>query len=289
MVSFKNYNNKFKAYLYVLPLGILLISFYVVPIIMSMYFGFTKYNIMAPASFIGLKNYEMLLKDKTLKTAIWNTVKFAIFVVPIQTILALVIANWVTSWRENKVAKFVKGVIFIPVISSMVLIGIVWRILLNGETSLINQIIGLVGIPAQNFLGNKNLALPTLMAIYIWKNTGYFIVIYISALMDIPKTYYEASQVDGASKLEQFKRITLPILKPTTVMVVFLGIIWSLQVFDLVYTLTGGGPGMATMTIVMHAYNLNFKQFNSGYAMAVANVLFFIIALLSIIQKKLIK
>lgn len=289
MVSFKNYNNKFKAYLYVLPLGILLISFYVVPIIMSMYFGFTKYNIMAPASFIGLKNYEMLLKDKTLKTAIWNTVKFAIFVVPIQTILALVIANWVTSWRENKVAKFVKGVIFIPVISSMVLIGIVWRILLNGETSLINQIIGLVGIPAQNFLGNKSLALPTLMAIYIWKNTGYFIVIYISALMDIPKTYYEASQVDGASKLEQFKRITLPILKPTTVMVVFLGIIWSLQVFDLVYTLTGGGPGMATMTIVMHAYNLNFKQFNSGYAMAVANVLFFIIALLSIIQKKLIK
>lgn len=289
MVIFKNYNNKFKAYLYVLPLGILLISFYVVPIIMSMYFGFTKYNIMAPASFIGLKNYEMLLKDKTLKIAIWNTVKFAIFVVPIQTTLALIIANWVTSWKENKVAKFVKGVIFIPVISSMVLIGIVWRILLNGETSLINQIIGLVGIPAQNFLGNKNLALPTLMAIYIWKNTGYFIVIYISALMDIPKTYYEASQVDGASKLEQFKRITLPILKPTTVMVVFLGIIWSLQVFDLVYTLTGGGPGMATMTIVMHAYNLNFKQFNSGYAMAVANVLFFIIALLSIIQKKLIK
>lgn len=289
MVIFKNYNNKFKAYLYVLPLGILLISFYVVPIIMSMYFGFTKYNIMAPASFIGLKNYEMLLKDKTLKIAIWNTVKFAIFVVPIQTTLALIIANWVTSWKENKVAKFVKGVIFIPVISSMVLIGIVWRILLNGETSLINQIISLVGIPAQNFLGNKNLALPTLMAIYIWKNTGYFIVIYISALMDIPKTYYEASQVDGASKLEQFKRITLPILKPTTVMVVFLGIIWSLQVFDLVYTLTGGGPGMATMTIVMHAYNLNFKQFNSGYAMAVANVLFFIIALLSIIQKKLIK
>lgn len=289
MVGYKNYNNKFKPYLYVLPLGILLISFYVVPIIMSMYFSFTKYNIMAPASFIGLKNYEMILKDKTLKTAIWNTLKFAIFVVPIQTTLALVIANWVTSWKENKAAKFVKAVIFIPVISSMVLIGIVWRILLNGETSLINQIIGLVGIPAQNFLGNKNLALPTLMAIYIWKNTGYFIVIYISALMDIPKTYYEASQVDGANRLEQFKKITLPILKPTTVMVIFLGIIWSLQVFDLVYTLTGGGPGMATMTIVMHAYNLNFKQFNSGYAMAVANVLFFIIALLSIIQKKLIK
>lgn len=276
-------------YLYILPLFIILFTFYVLPILMSVYFSFTKYNIVQPATFVGLENYKRLLEDKTLIISIKNTLKFAIIVVPIQTFLSLTFAVWITSKGKSKIASFAKMALFIPVLSSMAIIGTIWKILLNGDLGFINDILLTIGLDASNLLGNSKTALYTLMGIAIWKNVGYFTVIYISAIMNLPKECYEVSKVDGASSMYQFKRITIPLLKPTTIMVVFLGVIWSLQVFDLVYTLTGGGPGMSTMTIVMHAYNLNFKNFNSGYAMAVANILFLIIAIASIVQQKLLK
>ncbi|MCT4662209.1 MAG: sugar ABC transporter permease [Tissierellales bacterium] len=290
VLSLKNvFLKKFSGYGYILPLGILLFSFYIIPIFMSLYFSFTKYNIIKPAEFIGLKNYINLGKDKIFMEALKNTFIFTLGVVPLQTAFSLLMAVWLTKREKSKFIGFIKGVMFIPVISSMILIAIVWRILLNGDASPINLFFNLLGIDSINWLGDVNLALPTMMMIAVWKNVGYFMVIYISGLMDIPQSYYEAAEVDGASKFQQFKSITLPLLKPTTVLVVFIGLIWSFQTFDLVYTLTGGGPGFSTMTMVLHIYNLAFKQFNSGYAMAVANVLFFIIVLVSIIQKRFLK
>ncbi|HBF3262912.1 TPA: sugar ABC transporter permease [Clostridioides difficile] len=278
-----------KPYMYILPLGIILVAFYVIPIIMSIYFSFTKYNIISPATFIGLENYKKLFTDETLKVSIINTIKFTVVVVPCQTILSLILAVWITEKGNSKIASFAKGAIFIPVLSSMVLIGMVWRALLNGEGSIIYQVLGTFGIESSKLLGDSKTALPTLMFISMWKNIGYFMVIYISAIMNLPKHCYEVAKVDGATKLQEFIKITVPLLKPTTIMVVFLGSIWSLQVFDLVYTVTGGGPGISTMSIVMHAFNLNFKNFNSGYAMTVANVLFLLIAVVSILQNKLVK
>ncbi|SHJ58822.1 carbohydrate ABC transporter permease [Tepidibacter formicigenes] len=280
---------KLSIYGYIFPLGILLTSFYVIPIIMSIYFSFTKYNIMSPAKFIGIKNYLNLGKDRMFIASLKNTFQFTIVVVPLQTLFSLIMAVWLTNREKSKLTELVKGVMFIPVISSMILIGIVWRILLNGDTSPLNSIFTFIGLNPPNWIGNIKTALPTLMMIAIWKNTGYFMVIYIAGIMDIPKSYYESAKVDGASKWQEFWYITVPLLKPTTILVVFLGFIWSFQMFDLVYTLTGGGPGVATMTMVLHIYNLAFKQFNFGYAMAVANVLFFIIAVISILQKKFLK
>lgn len=280
---------KLGPYGYILPLGIILFSFYVIPIIMSIYFSFTKYNIMIPEKFIGFQNYKRLFNDNTFKISVLNTIKFTLIVVPIQTTLAIILAVWVKSRSKSFIGRFAKAVMFIPVMSSMIVIGVIWKALLSGDTSPVNQFLGLFHIGSVNWLGDVKLSLYTLMGINIWKNVGYFMVIYIAALMDIPKSYYEAAKVDGATKWQEFKNITLPLLKPTTVMVVFLGSIWSLQIFDLVYSLTGGGPGMSTMTMVMYAYNLNFKNFNSGYAMAVANILFFIIAIATILQRKFIK
>lgn len=278
-----------KPYLYILPLAVILVSFYVIPILMSFYFSFTKYNIMTPAKFIGFENYQKLFLDKVFKTSVINTIKFSIVIVPIQTFLALILAVWITNKGNSKVASFAKASLFIPVLSSMVLIGMVWRALLNGDTSIISKLLLVFGIKSSQLLGNSDTALPTLMAISIWKNVGYFMVIYISAIMNLPKNCYEVSKVDGATKIQEFTKITIPLLKPTTIMVVFLGVIWSLQAFDLIYTVTGGGPGTSTMTIVMHAYNLNFKNFNSGYAMAVANILFLLISVASILQSKFIE
>lgn len=278
-----------KPYLYILPLAVILVSFYVIPILMSFYFSFTKYNIMTPAKFIGFENYQKLFSDKVFRTSVINTIKFSIVVVPIQTFLALILAVWITNKGNSRLASFAKASLFIPVLSSMVLIGMVWRALLNGDTSIISKLLLVFGIKSSQLLGNSDTALPTLMAISIWKNVGYFMVIYISAIMNLPKNCYEVSKVDGATKIQEFTKITIPLLKPTTIMVVFLGVIWSLQAFDLIYTVTGGGPGTSTMTIVMHAYNLNFKNFNSGYAMAVANILFLLISVASILQSKFIE
>lgn len=278
-----------KPYLYILPLAAILVSFYVIPILMSFYFSFTKYNIMTPAKFIGFENYQKLFSDKVFRTSVINTIKFSIVVVPIQTFLALILAVWITNKGNSRLASFAKASLFIPVLSSMVLIGMVWRALLNGDTSIISKLLLVFGIKSSQLLGNSDTALPTLMAISIWKNVGYFMVIYISAIMNLPKNCYEVSKVDGATKIQEFTKITIPLLKPTTIMVVFLGVIWSLQAFDLIYTVTGGGPGTSTMTIVMHAYNLNFKNFNSGYAMAVANILFLLISVASILQSKFIE
>lgn len=287
--TLKKYLKSIFPYGYILPIGIIIVAFSVLPIIMSIFFSFTKYNIMQPPEFIGLENYKSLFTDKALMESIKNTIRFSVVTVPIQTILSLLLATWVVRGTSGRISNIVKGAFFIPVLSSMVLIGMVWKSLLNGDASPINQFLGLFGLNAANWLGSSKTALNTLMMIAVWKNVGYFMVLYIAALMDIPNSYYEAAKVDGSSTWRVLKDITVPLLKPTTIMIVFLGIIRSLQVFDLVYTLTGGGPGMSTMTVVMHAYNLNFKSFNSGYAMAVANVLFLIIAIISILQKTLLK
>lgn len=287
--TLKKYLNSIFPYGYILPIGIIICAFYVLPIIMSIFFSFTKYNIMQPPEFIGLENYKSLFTDKALIESIKNTIRFSVVTVPIQTILSLLLATWIVRGTSGRISNIVKGAFFIPVLSSMVLIGMVWKSLLNGDASPINQFLGLFGVNAANWLGSSKTALNTLVMIAVWKNVGYFMVLYIAALMDIPNSYYEAAKVDGSSTWRVLKDITVPLLKPTTIMIVFLGIIRSLQVFDLVYTLTGGGPGMSTMTVVMHAYNLNFKSFNSGYAMAVANVLFLIIAIISILQKTLLK
>jgi len=276
------------SYAYILPLLVILIGFYVIPIVMSFALSFTKYNIMQPPTYIGAKNYMKLFTDETFIKSIQNTFLFMICVVPIQTIGALLMAVWLTAWKRSWLARFVQSVMFIPVISSMILIGIVWRILLNGDTSPLNMVVDWLGF-APDWLGDSDIALFTLMGISIWKNIGYFMVLYIAGLMEIPAVYHEAAKVDGANIFQEFFAITIPCLRKTTVLVVFLGIIWSFQIFDLVYTLTGGGPGNATMTMVVHIFNLNFKQFNTGYAMTVANVLFLINATFVIVQKRFLK
>lgn len=227
------------GYGYLVPIGLILVSFYVIPIIMSFVLSFTKYNIMGAPAYIGLKNYSKLAMDKTFHRAIRNTIVFTIGVAPIQTILAMLIATWITEWKKNPLARIVQSAVFIPVISSMVLVSIVWRILLNGDASPLNLLMAWFGM-SPNWLGSTKYTLFTLMGISIWKQVGYFIVLYIARIMNIPHEYYEASIVDGANKWQQFRYITVPQLKRTTIMVVFLGIIWSIQVFDLVYNLTGG-------------------------------------------------
>ncbi len=282
-----NKKSKITPYLFILPITILLITFYVLPIIISFVLSFTNYRGLPDPSFVGLNNYKALFQDEFLITAFKNTAWYVLFIVPLQTALALFFAIAIHKSAKNFASKFFKTILFIPVISSMVLVSVVWRIILNGDMSPLNQALAVIGITI-NWL-SPSVAKITIIMITIWKNVGYFMIIYLARLNQIPTSYYEASKIDGAGLLDEFRYITLPLLKPATILVVFLSSLWSLQIFDIVYMLTGGGPANATTSLVFKIYETAFKDYNIGYAMSIANVLLLIAALFSILQRKLLR
>ena len=274
--------------LYVLPSLVLLTVFYLIPLVMTGYYSFTDYSVLKAPSWIGIKNYKDMLADPFFRPAIRNTIVYTFLTVPVQTLISLWIASVIAGSFQNRFGRFLKSSLFVPVISSMVLVGTVWKFMLASRDGIVNYVLGMIGIERINWLGEYNLALISVCIVAIWKNVGYFLVIYYAGIMDIPTSLFEAAEVDGATKWQKLRYITIPYLKPITYLVVTLGTIWSFQVFDLVYTMTGGGPGTATVTMVMSIYQSGFKQYKMGYASAVSFVLFIIVVIVSIVQKKVL-
>ena len=275
--------------IYVLPSFILIMAFCIIPIFMSGYFSFTSYNIMTPPKFVGLENYEKVFQNGYVADAAKNTLLYVLMTVPAQTILSLVFAAFLAYKMQNKTGGFLRSVMFIPVIASAVTAGTIWRIILNTEGGLLNNILNFFHLDSVNWLGSTKTALISICIVAVWKNVGYFLVIYYAGIMGISKDLYEAAKVDGATSIQQFFKITLPMLKPITYLVVTLGIIWSFQVFDLAYLMTGGGPGRATVTLVMGIYNAAFKQYKMGYACAMAMLLLLIVVIINVIENLFFK
>ncbi len=279
-----------QGYLYILPSFILLLVFSVIPIFMCLYFSFTKYNILQAPEFLGLKNYFRLVQDPFVLASLKNTLLYTFVVVPSQTLLSIGIAAVIAACFRRRFMRYgglLRSAMFIPVISSAILVGTLWSFLLSTDSGIINQILSFIRIPPINWLGTTQTALLSVCAVSIWKNVGYFMVIFYAGIMDIPGSLYEAAEVDGATKIQQFLFITVPGLKPIIYLVVTLGTIWSFQVFDIVYSMTGGGPGRSTVTLVLTIYNAAFKEYSMGYASSAAFLLFIIVILLSIAQKKI--
>ncbi len=255
---------------------------------MSLYFSFTKYNVLQPPQWTGLDNYIRLFRDPYVRASLKNTVVFTVITVPLQTAGSLVLAAVIAELFHNKFGNFVKSSLFVPVIASAILVGTLWFTLLSPR-GVVNSIIHAFGLPSVNWLGGKLTSMLSVCIVSVWKNVGYFLVIYFAGIMDIPRSLYEAAEVDGANAFQRFFKITLPGLSSVTFLVVTLGTIWSFQVFDLVYTMTGGGPGTSTVTLVLTTYNAAFKEYNMGYASAVAMLMFVFVLAVSGLQKLLLK
>ena len=270
--------------IYILPSFVLILIFCIVPIFMSGFFSFTDYNIMNAPEFVGLDNYKKMLQDSYVRDAAKNTLLYVVMTVPVQTLLALTLAAFLAEKMRNKTGGFLRSVMFIPVIASAVTAGTIWRIILNTDGGFLNNILNFFHISSVNWLGSTQTSLLSICIVAVWKNVGYFLVIYYAGIMGIQKELYEAAKVDGATSIQQFTKITLPILKPITLLVVTLGIIWSFQVFDLAYLMTGGGPGHSSVTLVMGIYNAAFKQYKMGYACAMAMFLLIMIIIINVIE-----
>ena len=282
----KSLRNMMWAYIFILPSFVLLVIFHLIPIWMTFRYSLSSYNVIQAPIYIGAENYRKLWEDPFVISSLWNTGIYTLIVVPMQTILSMLIAYLLSRKCNNKLGNFVRSAMFIPVITSMILTSAVWRLLLSGNAEgVVNSVIGFFGIAPVNWLGKSWPALIAVCIIAVWKNTGYFLVIFYAGMMDIPVSLYEAATVDGAGGISQFFYITLPSLKPVVYLGVTLGTIWSFQVFDLVYTLTGGGPGRATTTLVLSIYNSAFKDYKMGYASAISVILLFIVLAVSLLQK----
>ena len=274
-------------YAYITPITLILVLFVVGSVIISICLSFTDYNIMMPPVFDGLDNYQKLLDDSKFIKAFKNTMKLMVLIVPFQMISGVIVATFLVANRKRLLGKLANWIVFIPVLCSNAVVGVVWRELLNGKVPVIEAFFGLFGIKPNMLLGDAKTAIIVVGMVAVWKSLGYYVVIISSGLLGISDEYYEAAKVDGANTIKRFFTITLPMLKPTLIMTLFLSITNSLQCFELIFNLTGGGPNNATTTLVVYAYDLCFKSGKAGYAMAVANVLFVVILIVALMQRRM--
>jgi len=275
------------AYLFLLPATIVFIVFTAFPFFHSLYLSFHKWAILTPnRPFVGLANYQNLFTNKDFWNTVRNTLIYSIGVIPGTTACSLGIA--LLLWRGIKGRNLLRTVYFLPVITSLVVVAIVWSRIFDAQYGLLNQLLNLVGINGPAWFYKPGWAMLAIIITAIWKHAGYYAVIFLAGLHGIPKVYYECAELDGANSRQQFFHITLPLLRRLTALVMVMLTIASFKVFTLVDVMTGGGPMKSTEMLVNYLYRQGFQSLRMGYASAVAWVLFLVILLISLFQMKYI-
>lgn len=276
------------AFWFLAPALGLIAVFFALPILAALLLSFTDFDIYAigdPSTlrWIGLGNYRRLLDHPLFWTALSNTLYFVLLGGPLSVALSLGAALLVNS-RLTCCKTFFRTVYFLPVVSTLVAVAVVWRALYHPEAGLLNQFLGLLGIHPIDWLGDPDWAMPAIILMAAWKNFGFNMIIFIAGLQAIPERLYEAARLDGAGDWAQFRLITLPMLAPTFLFVALMTMIGYLQLFAEPYVMTQGGPANATLSVVLLMYQEGFRWWNMGFAAAIAFVLFAIILLGTLVQ-----
>jgi multiple sugar transport system permease protein len=265
--------------------------FFVLPVAASVLLGFTDFDLYALASFdqlrfVGLANYAALLRDPLFGRALTNTFYFVLVGGPLSVGVSLAAALLVNA-RLVRAKRLFRTIFFLPVVTTLVAVAVVWRYLYHPRHGLLNFALGGLGIGPIDWLGDPAWAMPSLILMAVWKNFGFNMVIFLAGLQAIPERLYEAARIDGASDWQTFRRVTLPMLAPTSVFVVIVTGIGYLQLFAEPYVMTQGGPSNRTLSIVLLMYQQGFRWWNLGQAAAIALVLFAIILALTALQLRL--
>jgi multiple sugar transport system permease protein len=271
------------GYLFLVPNIIGFLIFTALAVVIAFGLAMTEWDLLTPPKFIGLANYQKLLtNDPVFMTALANTIYFVAGVVPLDIICALSLALLLN--RPIRGMAAYRAIYFVPVVTSLIAVAMVWQWLYHTEVGVVNYLFNLVGLPGVNWLGSTEWAMPAVIFMSVWKAMGYYAVIFLAGLQGIPTHLYEAASVDGASGPQRFWKITLPLLSPTMFFVLVISIIQAFQVFAQVFIMTKGGPGNATQTLVYFIYNSGFVWFRMGYAAAASWILFAIIFAITAIQ-----
>jgi len=280
----ENFQSTMFILVVLIPTAVWFFTFMFYPIFLTFKNSFTDANLAYnDEHFIGLENYKRLLSDESFLIALKNTIFAVIYIVPITLTLSLASALLLNSFGK-RVREIFTFFYFLPVVTSMVAISMVWAWLYNPSFGLFNYLLSLVGLPSQEFLSSTKQALPSISVIQIWKDVGFYAVIFLAALRTIPKSYYEAARVDGANRFHLFRHITLPLMKPTLIFVGIVSTIGAFKIFDPIKVITDGGPANSTMVLVLYIIRQGITNSEIGYASAIAVVMFVFVLLITLIQ-----
>jgi multiple sugar transport system permease protein len=275
------------------PFVILFGVFLAIPILVSFVLSFTSFGLAdlsnpIGSTFVGADNYVRLLNDAKFWKSLGNTFFFVGVGVPLTLAVGLLIASALSRGITRFRTAFRVGY-YLPVITSIVAIAVVWRFLLNPDIGLINVLLQKLGISGPNWLADRNLAMPSIIAMAVWRNLGFAMVVFIAGLQAIPATLYEAAAIDGAGRWQAFRYVTLPMLRPTILFMLVITTIGYLQLFEEPFVMTDGGPLDATLSVTMYMYQQGFEFFKQGYASAIAYVLFVIVAVIAFLQFRFLR
>ena len=270
----KKFKENLLGYGFLSPALILLFIFLIIPVGMVIYYAFTDYYMLAPdeRKFIGLDNFFRLAKDKTFIKSFWNTVQFVIWIIPVQLGAALGMALIVNKKRM-----------------SLVVISILWLYLLNPNNGLLNALLEKVGIAKQPFLTSPKQAMYAIVFVSAWQGAGYQMLLFLGGLQNIPQDVYEAAEIDGVSKWNQFRYITMPLLKPTALFVLLTTLISAFKLLVQPMVMTQGGPANSTITMVYYIYRKGFTDRLVGYSSSIALVFTTLIGVISLVQRRVLK
>jgi fructooligosaccharide transport system permease protein len=277
------------AYTFLGPALLLLLLFLIIPAIMSVYYAFTDYYLLTPDTrkFVGLDNFINLFKDPIFLKSLANTLKFVVWVIPLQIGAALGLALLLN--KQRKANTFFKVAYFSPVVMSLVVISVLWLYLLNPNEGIINNVLTYFGVSAQPFLTSPKQAMFTIVFVSAWQGAGFQMLIFLAGLQNIPGDVYEAAQLDGMNKWQRFIYITLPLLKPTSIFIFITTLIGAFKLLVQPMVMTQGGPVNSTMTVVYYIYQTGFTDRMVGYASSIALLFGTIIGLVTLAQRKLVK
>lgn len=273
------------AFLFILAPLVGYLAFTLYPFLFSIYASFTAWNGLGSMQFIGIDNYIKLFSDDYFGRSLYNTL-FMMMGIPIGLMVSLLLAMGLN--RKIPGTTTFRVIYYVPVISSLAAISVLWQWAYNGDYGLVNQFLSVIGIDGPNWLQNKDTVKPALMIMAIWKGLGYSMLLYLAALQSVPRIYYEAAELDGANAFQRFKNITWPMVKPVTFFLVITNIIGGAQMFTEVNIMTPtGGPEYSSATVVFYIWQKAFNNLQMGYASTMSVVLGLIIFIVTLIQFKL--
>lgn len=278
---------KIAPYVFISSFFILFSIFFAWPVFYALCLSFTNWRGIGAPEFVGWANYiQLIFKDNVFHTSIYNTVYYivgeAILSWPLALFLAVILVR-----PDIKTTGIFRTIYFLPVVTSLVVAAIMFKILYNFHYGIINFFLQTIGLPRLNWLGSRQWSRPAIVGLVVWRWTGYTLVYFMAGLQGISLEVYEAAKIDGANRIQEFFHITLPLLKPMILFIVIISAIGGWQMFAEVYVLTGGGPGYSTISMAMCLYKSGFQYLKLGYASAVGFILFMLVLSFSVLQMKI--
>ena len=275
-----------QAFAYPAPAVVTLFLIVIIPIVFNLYLAFTKWTIgLGQPRFIGLGNFIELLSDERVLNGVKVMIYFSGLSLSLEIALGLLIAVYFN--RQFKGSEVVQAIYILPFAATPVAVALIWRIMLNPEIGVLNYLLQSVGLPGSLWVSSPKTVIPALVMVDVWKWTPMITLIVLAGLKSLPHEPYEAAQIDGASALQIFWYITLPLIRPVLIAAMMLRSLDNLKEFDMLYTITQGGPGIASETLYLYSYNVGFSFFKAGYGSALMVVVFLIVLVFNVVMNRL--